>query len=371
MRRDQIPGGWPPQQQQRWGPPQPQPADLGRRPSVYGVFRDGSSAGSAAQEAPPAPQRGAKEPMPSLAPRPAEEDARPTTSPVPGHPFLRDGQILVYPISFECHKCLNTGYKNGDPYHPCRGCWDQYAKPYTGALTYAPFSASSSSTHSQISLQRPLPRPSPAPASAPPTLGHVPGAFPLQRQQSVWRSGPAAPPPGSVTILRVAESSSTLAVCYADPWYAALLISFHTKNMIDMDGLEYAVDEAFAFPTRVDASGVRFLLETMPLSCAQKDGVTLHPQFRLLSREESDAALLARKSTDIVTNAGITFSQVSVQSTDVLKPTNEDRAFVHPFVHGTLFGVFDGHNGHEHVSNLSQPRDPFLLSMSSLPVWNT
>lgn len=32
-------------------------------------------------------------------------DGSPTKTPVPGHPLLRDGKILVYPQDFECKKC--------------------------------------------------------------------------------------------------------------------------------------------------------------------------------------------------------------------------------------------------------------------------
>ncbi|TBU24172.1 hypothetical protein BD311DRAFT_766962 [Dichomitus squalens] len=87
------------------------------------------------------------------------DDGRPTDRPVPGHPLLRHGKVLVYPNGFECQKCRNTGYKNYDPSHPCSRCWEKYAKPYAGAIVYAPWtpgpdgpSASSSSTY-----QRPLP----------------------------------------------------------------------------------------------------------------------------------------------------------------------------------------------------------------------
>ncbi|KAJ7050693.1 hypothetical protein C8F01DRAFT_676983 [Mycena amicta] len=46
--------------------------------------------------------------------------------------------MLVYPAGHECHKCNNTGYRHSDPSHPCRRCWDKYAKPYAGALLVAP-----------------------------------------------------------------------------------------------------------------------------------------------------------------------------------------------------------------------------------------
>lgn len=54
----------------------------------------------------------------------------------------------------------NTGFKNFDPTHPCRKCWDRYAKPYAGAITYTPWSNQSngpSSSRANNNFQRPLP----------------------------------------------------------------------------------------------------------------------------------------------------------------------------------------------------------------------
>lgn len=33
------------------------------------------------------------------------DDGRPTDRPVPGHPLMRHGKVLVYPNGYECHKC--------------------------------------------------------------------------------------------------------------------------------------------------------------------------------------------------------------------------------------------------------------------------
>ncbi|KAF8633046.1 hypothetical protein AX17_004690 [Amanita inopinata Kibby_2008] len=84
------------------------------------------------------------------------EDNRPTTKPVPGHPLLRDGKILVYPKDHACSKCLNIGYKHADPTHPCKKCWSKYSKPYSPALLYAPTNAGGSG--SLTTLQKPLPK---------------------------------------------------------------------------------------------------------------------------------------------------------------------------------------------------------------------
>lgn len=37
-------------------------------------------------------------------------DGKPTTTPTPGHPLLRDGKLLVYPSGWECHKCTFSSF---------------------------------------------------------------------------------------------------------------------------------------------------------------------------------------------------------------------------------------------------------------------
>ncbi|KAF8839364.1 hypothetical protein BDN67DRAFT_997302 [Paxillus ammoniavirescens] len=82
------------------------------------------------------------------------DDGTPTRTPVPGHPLLRDGNLIVYPKDHLCVKCRNTGYQNYDPSHPCRKCWEKYGKPYTGALAYTTWS----STGNDPRMQRALPK---------------------------------------------------------------------------------------------------------------------------------------------------------------------------------------------------------------------
>ncbi|KAH7910242.1 hypothetical protein BJ138DRAFT_132744, partial [Hygrophoropsis aurantiaca] len=62
------------------------------------------------------------------------DDGSPTIMPVPGHPLLKNGMLLVYPGQFFCMKCRNTGYKNYQPSNPCRKCWTNFSKPYNGRL---------------------------------------------------------------------------------------------------------------------------------------------------------------------------------------------------------------------------------------------
>lgn len=85
------------------------------------------------------------------------DDGTPTTTPVPGHPLLRDGNLIVYPKDHLCVKCRNTGYKNHDPSHPCRKCWEKYGKPYTGALAYTPWSSSGNDPRMQRALPKLIP----------------------------------------------------------------------------------------------------------------------------------------------------------------------------------------------------------------------
>lgn len=121
----------------------------------------GAYASSYPSYAPPAPARapGPVSPISLPASPPSRldvpDDGRPTRVPVPGHPLLRDGMLLVYPKGHACWKCHNTGYKDYDPSHPCRKCWEKYGKPYTGALAYAPWPSSDSTSNSR--MQRPLP----------------------------------------------------------------------------------------------------------------------------------------------------------------------------------------------------------------------
>jgi len=112
----------------------------------------------------------------------------------------------------------NTGYKNGDPQHPCRGCWDKYAKPFTGALSYAPFGDAAAASHSGINLQRPLPRlpapATPATSSAPSTVyGQLPGGYaPPQPHRQVSRMNTTMGP--GPTVVRPGDPRIGGRLCY-------------------------------------------------------------------------------------------------------------------------------------------------------------
>ena len=95
----------------------------------------------------------------------------------------------------------NTGYKNYDPSHPCRKCWDRFGKPFTAILASSPWGDQSSSSASQNgrTFQRPLPssntspqRPVAAPVQpTPPPPPPPPRVSPRIPQQQ-----PPPPPPG-------------------------------------------------------------------------------------------------------------------------------------------------------------------------------
>ncbi|EIM79302.1 uncharacterized protein STEHIDRAFT_173171 [Stereum hirsutum FP-91666 SS1] len=129
--------------------PPPGEPPLPRRPTSAGGGRSGSGSGST---------RGGAGGSGGVA-----DDGKPTRQPVPGHPLLNAGNILVYPAGYECRKCHNIGYKAADPNNPCRKCWDKFGKPFTNAMNYIPWSpardaqAWSTNSSSGKSFQRPLP----------------------------------------------------------------------------------------------------------------------------------------------------------------------------------------------------------------------
>ncbi|KAF8917546.1 hypothetical protein CPB85DRAFT_1374086 [Mucidula mucida] len=118
-------------------------------------------------------------PSTSSSTRRRHNDGRPTPRPVPGHPLLNAGRLLVYPAGYECYKCHNIGYKQNDPSHPCRKCWQKYAKSFTGALTYSSFEVNAPG---RDTLQRPLP------VLPPPHLNRPPPP------QPPWQRGPTIMP---------------------------------------------------------------------------------------------------------------------------------------------------------------------------------
>ncbi|KAI0057366.1 hypothetical protein BV25DRAFT_1994978 [Artomyces pyxidatus] len=174
----QIPGEDRPQP--RFAPPPGEPPASARRASSAGTSRSGaggSGSGSGNRSG-------------------VSNDGRPTTTPTPGHPLLRDGQILVYPEGYSCDRCRNTGYKNNDPSHPCRRCWDRYARKFTSIFAWSPWGASSGDSRSRgWFFQRPLPSftpPQAAAAAAASSTLSPPGA--LAHRRSVSQPQQQPPP---------------------------------------------------------------------------------------------------------------------------------------------------------------------------------
>lgn len=82
------------------------------------------------------PSSGSSSSLNRPSPQGGSQDTTPTQVATPGRPLLRNGQLLVYPKGFMCHKCTsevvslcdggcnadhkggNTGYKNADPSNP-------------------------------------------------------------------------------------------------------------------------------------------------------------------------------------------------------------------------------------------------------------
>lgn len=83
----------------QWGQPPSHPAAQAYRPPP---------------QQPYSPPPGAPPPPPPNRPgssQSQDQDMTPTERPVPGRPLLHKGQLLVYPKSYYCGKCANTGYK--------------------------------------------------------------------------------------------------------------------------------------------------------------------------------------------------------------------------------------------------------------------
>ncbi|KAH8104120.1 hypothetical protein BXZ70DRAFT_1052744 [Cristinia sonorae] len=144
--------------------------------SVLGGTSEQYTAGSSSYDPPPLPPRTASSSVSGHSRGQSEggtssqhrgaaqisDDGTPTTTPVPGHPLLYRGNVLVYPTGHECSKCHNTGYKHYDPGNPCKKCWNKYSKEYSGAMTYTTWNASGSTTSEGGKVfQKPLPKFSP------------------------------------------------------------------------------------------------------------------------------------------------------------------------------------------------------------------
>ncbi|KAH8993014.1 hypothetical protein EDB92DRAFT_1796773 [Lactarius akahatsu] len=140
----------------------------------------------------------------------AANNGHPTNTPTPGRPLLRNGRTLVYPETYTCPKCSNTGYKNYDPSHPCRKCWDRYGKPFSSILASSPWGEQGSSATSQSQRGRTFQQP--LPAFKPPQTGITPAyprapplpppAFPQPPpSRNMLMPYGSVPPPGATVVM--------------------------------------------------------------------------------------------------------------------------------------------------------------------------
>lgn len=86
--------------------------------------------------------------------------------------FLPSSYVLIPIVAGQ-----NTGYRQNDPTNPCKKCWSKWAKPFTGALTYAFAQPSETDrvTDDGARIQRALPilrPPQSQPHFAPPSQPH-------------------------------------------------------------------------------------------------------------------------------------------------------------------------------------------------------
>jgi hypothetical protein len=101
------------------GPPARATSDFARDFYAAGADDSGLLGGASAQYAPPPgpPPRSsgdARSSVPSGLSNSSDtgsgtsDDGRPTSKPVPGHPLMNSGKVLVYPSGYECPKCEYT-----------------------------------------------------------------------------------------------------------------------------------------------------------------------------------------------------------------------------------------------------------------------
>ena len=107
----------------------------------------------------------------------------------------------------------NTGYKNFDPSHPCRKCWDRFGKLFSSILASSPWGNRGSSSTSQSqngrTFQQPLPslrapQASLAPVAPVNTRPTPPPSMPVppaSRTNPVVLPFGAMPPPGAPMVM--------------------------------------------------------------------------------------------------------------------------------------------------------------------------
>ena len=135
--------------------------------------------------------------------------------------YVRNVRFLIHlslPLTHaypQMRKGQNTGYKNYDPSHPCRKCWDRFSKPFTSILASSPWGGQGSGAMSQSERGRTFQRPLPAfkpPQVQPPRLQvpppqAMPGSYPPLSPPGMpsptlrVASCGAVPPPGATVVM--------------------------------------------------------------------------------------------------------------------------------------------------------------------------
>lgn len=91
-----APAGPPPQSSSSLRPPAASPALTRRR-----------SEGGGQYQPPPHPPPSTSPPAPASTTQSVANDSKPTRNPMPGHPLMYNGKVLVYPPRYTCHKCMH------------------------------------------------------------------------------------------------------------------------------------------------------------------------------------------------------------------------------------------------------------------------
>ena len=94
----------------------------------------------------------------------------------------------------------NTGYKNFDPLHPCRKCWDRFGKLFSSILASSPWGNRGNSSSSQSQRGRTFQQP--LPASRAPQAAAAAPVPPVNTRPTPPPSMPTPPPsrPGPMVL---------------------------------------------------------------------------------------------------------------------------------------------------------------------------
>ncbi|KAF8911300.1 phosphatase 2C-like domain-containing protein [Mucidula mucida] len=130
--------------------------------------------------------------------------------------------------------------------------------------------------------------------------------------------------------------------------------------LVDKHGNLYTIEPEYSDPTYVDSDGVRYFLQ---LAHQFRDifGKQLpFGRYTLVDSQVLENAFRADSHSSEVYSHDTRITSATFQA---FKLKNEDRSFVHSFEQGTLFGILDGHGGHQ-LSDYAAQKLPLLLEAS-------